>query len=124
MAKQLSYLFGIIFVLVGILGFVANPIVGSTGLFETDTLHNIVHLLIGIVLIVVAAWCAASASLWLKIMGVLYIVLAVVGFLMVPDGGMLLGLVLTNMADHVLHIVLGVVLVVAGYATADKPAMM
>ena len=114
MAKKLATLFGVVFVLVGVLGFVSNPIVGAAGLFQTDTLHNIVHLLIGVVLLIVAMSAPAASALWLKIFGVVYLLLAVLGFLLIPGGGMLLGLVTTNTADHFLHLVLGVVILAAG----------
>ncbi|MDB4992531.1 MAG: hypothetical protein JWL75_776 [Parcubacteria group bacterium] len=113
MAKKLAVVFGVIFVLVGILGFVSNPLVGPTGLFQTDTLHNLVHLLIGVILLVVAMSAPAASALWLKIFGVIYLVLTVLGFLLIPSGGMLLGLVTMNTADHILHLVLGVVLIAA-----------
>jgi Domain of unknown function (DUF4383) len=51
MAKPLALLFGIVFLLVGILGFV--PAVTSNemllGIFHVNTAHNIVHLASGIV---------------------------------------------------------------------------
>ncbi len=113
--KSLATLFGVVFVLVGILGYVENPLVGAAGFFETDSMHNIVHILFGVILLVVAFMAAGSSALWLKILGVVYLVLAVLGFAMVPEGGDLLGLVLTNAADHWLHVVLGVVLIAAGF---------
>ena len=115
MAKKLALVFGIVFILVGILGIVGSPIVGATGIFETNSLHDIVHLLVGIVLLAVAVMAPAHSALWLKIFGVVYLVIAVLGFLLVPSGGELLGLVHTNMADHVLHVVLAVVLFLAGH---------
>lgn len=115
MAKTLALIFGVIFVLVGIAGFLPNPLVGQGAIFHTDTAHNLVHLLFGIILVGCALRMPAQSSLWLKIIGGLYLVIAVLGFLMVPNGGSLLGLVATNMADHLLHVVLGIVLVVAGF---------
>lgn len=123
MAKKLAVVFGIIFVLVGILGFIPNPLVGATGLFETDTLHNLVHLLIGVILLIVAMSAPAASALWLKIFGVVYLLLAVLGFLLIPGGGVLLGLVITNTADHLLHLVLGVVLLAAGFMSSSSPSV-
>lgn len=117
MAKKLAYVFGAVFVLVGLLGFVNNPLVGANGIFETDALHNLVHLLFGVVLLVVAMKAAAKSALYLKIIGVIYLVLAVLGFLM--GEGMLLGLVQTNTADHWLHLILGVVLVLGSFMAKD-----
>lgn len=110
--------FGVVFVLVGILGFVPNPIVGMDGIFETDAMHNIVHLLFGVLLLV--AGKIGGPSLWLKILGAVYLVLAVLGFLMVPEEGMLLGLVHMNAADHWLHVVLGAALLAAAFMGGKK----
>lgn len=124
MAKKLAIVFGIVFVLVGILGMVGTGIVGPMGAFETNTLHDIVHLLVGVVLLAVAFMAAESSALWLKIMGVIYVVLAVLGFLTISSGGELLGLVHMNSADHILHLVLGVVLFAAGQFGGKSSAPM
>ncbi len=115
MAKTLAIIFGIVFVLVGILGWVPNPLVGMGAFFDTNHVHDGVHLVFGLVLLGVGLWASSASALWLKVIGVVYLLVAVLGFLMVPDGGELLGLVQVNMADHLLHVVLGVVLVVAGF---------
>lgn len=129
MAKTLAIVFGIVFVLVGLLGFVPNPIVGANGIFVTNTLHDLVHLLFGIILLLVAFMAPMKSALWLKILGIVYLLLAVIGFVLVPSGGPLLGLVDTNMADHWLHVVLGVVLLAAGFApnqdmSRDMPSLV
>jgi hypothetical protein len=121
MAKKLALVFGIVFVLVGVLGFIPNPIVGMDGLFMTNMLHDLVHLLIGVVLLIVGISAPEKSSLWLKIFGVVYLLLVVLGFLLIPSGGSLLGLVVMNMADHWLHLVLGVVLLAAGFV-GNKPS--
>jgi hypothetical protein len=120
MAKKLAIVFGAIFVLVGVLGFVENPLVGEGALFHTDMLHNIVHLLFGVILLAVALKVPGKSAKWLKILGVVYLILAVLGFLLIPEGGALLGLVEMNHADHWLHVVLGVALVAAGFWTVGR----
>lgn len=126
MAKTAALVFGIIFVLVGLLGFVSNPLVGANGLFMTNGLHNVVHLLFGIILLVAMRGGQAQSALWLKILGVVYLILAVLG--LVLGGPMLFGLVDINGADNWLHLVLGVVLLLAGMrgnsAAAQMPGAM
>lgn len=125
MAKTLAIVFGIVFVLVGILGFVPNPLVGVGALFDTNHLHDLVHFVFGVILLAVAFMAPAMSGMWLKVLGVVYLLLAVLGFLLIPNGGELLGLVHTNVADHFLHVVLGIVLLVAGFVGADaKPMAM
>lgn len=124
MAKKLVLVFGIVFVLVGVLGMVGTGIVGPMGAFETNTLHDLVHLIVGIVLLVVAFMAPSQSAMWLKIFGVVYLLVAVLGYLTVPAGGEILGLVHTNSADHILHIVLGIVLFAAGQFTGKSAAPM
>lgn len=117
MAKKFAVIAGIIFVIVGILGFIPNPIVSSAenALFKTDVLHNIVHLLFGVILLAASrTWSSARKALIGS--GVVYLLLAIVGFMQFgnSDEGMLLGLVNANGADNWLHLVLGLGLLGAG----------
>ncbi len=115
MGKTLLWIFGVVFVVVGLLGWVDNPLVGANGLFQTNTMHDLVHLVIGVIFILVALFAADSGPMAFKVIGVVYLLVAVLGFVMTPNGGALLGLVQTNMADHWLHVVLGVVLLAIGF---------
>lgn len=121
-AKALALVFGVIFVVAGLLGYVSNPLFGAAGFFLTNHFHDLVHLVIGLILLAVAIWVPAQSVLWLKSMGVVYLILAILGFLLVPAGGMLLGLALANTADHWLHVVFGIALIAAGYWASDAAA--
>ncbi len=111
-------LVGVVFVLVGLLGFVKNPIVGSSGIFMTNTVHNIAHIVIGVI---VLAMAGSKPNAALTIFGVVYLLLAVLGFVMKSP---LLGLVAVNMADNWLHVVLGVVMIIAGATMKSAAPMM
>jgi hypothetical protein len=110
---------GVVFVLVGILGFVPNPLVSPTGLFVVNTNHNLVHLVSGLALLA-GAYTDLGASLMLKIVGVIYAVVAILGLVM--GGTNLLGLIAVNQADHWLHVVLAVVILAAGFLLPDDKA--
>lgn len=120
MAKKLAVVFGVVFVLVGLLGYVPNPIVGPMGMFVTDGTHNLVHLLIGVILLIAGSKGGAASAKALKVFGFVYLILAVDGFI---QPTMLLGFVTANTADTYLHLVLGIVLLVAGYKS-NKDMMM
>lgn len=122
MAKTLAIIFGIIFVLVGLLGFVGNPLVGMDAFFAANMLHNLVHLVLGLILLYVAFWSSAQSVLWLKIIGWVYLVVAILGFLLVSGTGNLLGLITINAADDWLHLVLAIILLVVGYRYASEAA--
>ncbi|PSG98101.1 hypothetical protein BRD56_02265 [Thermoplasmatales archaeon SW_10_69_26] len=50
--RTVAKTFGYVFVAIGVLGFVPNPLVSADGLFQVNATHNIVHLLSGIVALV------------------------------------------------------------------------
>jgi len=118
MTKQLSIVFGAVFVLVGMLGFVDNPVIGPAGIFETNQAHNMAHLLIGAVMLIAGFASERAAFLSLTIFGAVYLLLAIMGFAAIGTEGstMLLGMVHVNGADNWLHVVLAVVLLAAGLA--------
>ena len=110
MARTVSYVFGAVLAVVGLWGFVQNPVLG---IFAANTLHSLVHLATGVVLLGVAAWWASSSTLALKVFGVVYAVLAVLGF--VVGGETILGLVDNSVADNILHTALALVFLWAGF---------
>ena len=119
-AKTAAVILGIVFLLVGVLGFFPNPLVSPTGFFVVNTAHNIVHLISGAVLLA-GAYSNLGAAMALKIVGVVYALVAILGFVM--DGPMLLGMVAMNQMDHWLHVVLAVALLGAGFMLDDDMAM-
>ncbi|MEI8338086.1 MAG: DUF4383 domain-containing protein [bacterium] len=116
MEKKITIVFGIIFILVGLLGFVANPFVGNGAIFSADAGHNMIHILTGIVLLAFAFLKPQSSIKALKTFGILYLILTVMGFILIPTGGSLFGLVLLNSADHFLNLVIGVIFIIIAYA--------
>jgi hypothetical protein len=98
--SKIAKVFGIILVLVGILGFVPGITNNGSllGIFEVNTLHNIIHLLTGIFALVLAK---SSPKMFFKVFGVVYLIVTIVGFV---QGTTVLGLFGVNMADNVLHL--------------------
>ena len=113
--------FGIVLLLVGILGFIPGltPEGRLLGIFAVDGVHNVIHLLTGIV----ALFCAGSASAakgYFKTFGVIYLLVTILGF--VQGSGELLGLISINGADNVLHLLITIVALSLGFS-GPKPAM-
>ncbi len=109
MDKTIVTILGIVFILVGLLGFVQNPVLG---IFAVDTLHNIIHLAAGVLALWAVNRGTESILTYAKVFGVVYGVVAILGFLLPSP---LLGLVTVNMADNLLHVVLAVVLLAIGF---------
>ena len=121
MAKTLAKVWGVVFLLVGVLGFVSNSIVGMNGFFHANAAHSIVHIVIGLVLLI-ASGTEAKARMWLKIVAVVYLLVALLGFFMTPAMGTsnVLGFIEVNSADNWLHVVLAVLLFLSGLSGGSK----
>jgi hypothetical protein len=120
-AKSLAILFGVIFIAVGILGFIDNPIVGSStdAIFHADAFHNYVHIGSGVLFLLVALASPAAASGFMIFFGIVYLAIGVFGLTTIGEQGMtkLFGLLHVNGADNYLHIALGLVILLAGIVT-------
>jgi hypothetical protein len=131
-AQNVARLLGIVFLLVGILGFVPGvttelydglDFAGDDsqaellGIFQVSVLHNIVHLLFGVAGLALAG-TASGARMYLLGGGALYLALWLLGLI----GG--LDWVPANTADNWLHLVLGVAMIGAGVVlTRDRVAI-
>ena len=105
-------IFGVVLVLLGLLGFVSNPVLG---IFAVDVVHNIIHIVLGIILISGArSMNPKSAASSMKTVGIITVLIAVLGFIFVPVSGKLFGLVTMVSAGNWIHLVVGIVLVIAG----------
>ena len=113
-ARTAAFVLGIVFLIVGVLGYINNPLVGPNGIFVTNNMHNLVHIVSGIFLLI-GVYTALTPSLALKILGVVYAIVAVLGFVMMKGSdGVMFGIAM-NMLDHWLHVVLAIVLLAAGF---------
>jgi hypothetical protein len=118
--QTVAMLLGIVFLLVGILGFIPGITTDAPGdfagdeseaelfgIFQTSILHNIVHLLYGIAGLALArTWDGARTFLIGG--GVIYLALWLLGIIGGADW------IPSNNADHWLHFVLGAVMIGAG----------
>lgn len=119
MAKRFSTIFGAMFVLVGLLGFIPNPLVGDNGFFMTNTAHDATHLLIGVVMLWAGSQSERAGYLSLLTFGMIYALLALMGYATIGAEGhtMLLGLVHINGNDNWLHVLLAVLLIGTAFAS-------
>lgn len=124
MVKRVALVFGLLFILVDILGLAIsggmqmgdsrNPVM-LLGLFPVNVLHNLVHLAFGL-WGVLAARSYGSAVTFCKVGGVVYLCLALVG-LVAPT---FFGLIPIGGNDVFLHSVVGLFLVWAGFTAKQQ----
>jgi len=122
--QRVAQIFGIVFLVVALYGFTQTGMSNMEsdparapqllGLFAVNVLHNVVHLLFGIWGLV-ASRTFSGAKSYAQIAGVLYLILAVAGFI-VPNG---FGLVPLGGNDVWLHLVLGLVLAGVGFTARE-----
>lgn len=122
LAQIWSLIAGVVLVLVGLLGFVPNPIVGSQpgALAPTDGLHNLVHLGTGLLALFIYTRTSLSLANAVIGFGVLYTVI----FVAVVASPNLFGLfsVPANIVLHIIHATLAVVSLGLGYmARVEAP---
>jgi hypothetical protein len=131
MAKQIAKIMGVVFILVGIVGFLAPGLMG----FHLNLAHNLIHLISGAVALYFGFSATLSAArLYCIIFGAVYGLLGVVGFLLghsgahtvpgVPAHGQDSSLfaALPNTlelasVDHIFHLVLAVIFLIGGFLT-------
>jgi len=119
MAKTISKILGVVFILVGLAGFAEPNLMGT----HLSTTHNLVHLISGAIALYFGfAGTLGAARLFCIIFGIVYALLGVCGFLLGTGPDRMfdvlgsIGLHLGTM-DHVVHILLGVVFLIGGFMT-------
>ncbi|NOS68033.1 MAG: DUF4383 domain-containing protein [Candidatus Peribacteraceae bacterium] len=111
LVSPLTRILGVVFVLIGVLGFfMSSPLLG---IFEVDTIHNVIHLASGVVALVVGG-NHAMARLYLIIFGLVYAAVALIGYM---QGTTVLGIFPVNDADNILHAVIGAACLVVGFGS-------
>lgn len=114
--RILAFVLGIVLTIVGILGFfvTSSMSVGNLMGFDVDVVHNLVHLLSGIVGLV--AVFTGWSRRFNQIFGIVYLLVALAG--LIPAlyfSGRLLGLMHVNAADNVLHWVIALAAIIVGF---------
>lgn len=108
-AKTFAYVFGAVYLIVGIVGFAVTGFDGFADpngdlllVFELNPLHNIVHLLIGIALLAAAGAGEATSRQITLLVGVVYAIVGVLGFFI--TGNDALNILALNLGDNLLHV--------------------
>ena len=136
LAQRFAQVFGAIYLLVGILGFIPPLLTTKMGapvpplglpmfagfliaLFAVNWLHSAAHLLIGVAGLATFR-NPAAASIYALTLGVVYALLFVLG-LFGREWGLLGGLLPLNWLDNILHLLTAVVAFGAYFASRGAP---
>lgn len=115
--KTASVIIGFIFIVVGILGFIPNPIIGESegAIFHSDTMHNMVHIISGALFFIIGLAMPGFARTFLIIFGIVYFLIGILGLSSIGNEPTttVLGFLHVNGPDNYLHIALGIVIFLA-----------
>lgn len=115
MDKTFAKVVGIVFLLLGILGFFIEHL---AGFIHFDLVHNIIHLAIG-VWGIWAASTAANSQTFARLVGTIYLLLGVLGFF-VPG---LFGIMHLENSENLLHLIVGVIGTYIGFVWRGTQAV-
>ena len=118
--RLVGTVFGIVYLLVGLAGFVVTGGVSFAAtqgepllVFDVNPLHNIVHLLIGAALLIAARTSVRAAKGVNTTVGAVYLLVGILGLFLVGSSANILAL---NGADNVLHFASAILLLGVGLA--------
>lgn len=117
--QKLARVFGVVFVAIGVLGFVPGVTSNGSllGIFQVDMMHNIVHLVTGVLAFVAASGAGNNSRLFFQVFGVVYAIVTVIGFM---QGTSVLGIMAVNGADNILHLVLAAAALYLGFVKKES----
>ena len=121
MLRILAIIFGIAFIFAGVAGFLPSFMPNGLllGYFKVDTMHNLVHLISG-VLAIMAATSYKYSKLYFQLFGIIYAIVTIIGF--ARNGNLNFVMIHLNMADNVLHLVISIVALYLGFFLKKREA--
>jgi hypothetical protein len=116
MAKTVCKILGVVFLLVGVCGFVLPHLLGA----HLTPAHNVVHIVSGIIALYFGfAGTLSGAKIFSLVFGVVYLALGILGMALGTgeERMWMVGPLDLGQSDHGIHILLGVVFLAGGLFT-------
>ena len=116
MAKTVCKILGVVFILVGLLGFVQPDFLGA----HLSGAHNAVHIVSGAIALYLGfAGTLAAAKTFSLVFGVVYLALGILGLALGTgaDRMWMLGPLHFGQVDHGIHVLLGIIFLAGGLFT-------
>jgi hypothetical protein len=105
MAKTSAAIFGVIFVVAGIWGLFSDM---AIGFIAADYVSSVIHIIVGLILLIVAQKPSAAGAL--KIFGIIYVILGILGLV----GGEFMA---NDATTAWFYLIVGVVVAVLGFSS-------
>ncbi|MCZ2402502.1 DUF4383 domain-containing protein [Paenarthrobacter sp. Z7-10] len=123
--RLLATVFGVVYLLVGVLGFFVTSGIGFFAteghdliVFEVNPLHNVIHLAIGAALLIAGLKSIPAARSVNQTVGFVYLLVGILGLFLLNSS---LNIIALNGADNVLHLASAILLLAVGISQ-DKSA--
>lgn len=116
MAKTVCKVLGVVFLLVGCIGFISSGFLGA----HLTPPHNAVHIISGVIALYFGfAGSLSGAKAFSLVFGVVYLALGILGMAFGTDAEHIwkVGPLIFGQVDHGIHILLGVVFLAGGLFT-------
>ena len=116
MAKTVCKILGVVFLLVGVVGFVSPTLLNA----HLSPAHNAVHIVSGVVALYFGfAGTLSGAKIFSLVFGVVYLALGILGMALGTgnDRMWMVGPLHFGQADHGIHILLGIIFLAGGLFT-------
>src|SRR5688572_13320805 len=117
MAKTVCKILGVVFLLVGVIGFVSPNLLGA----HLTPPHNVVHIVSGAIALYFGfAGTLSGAKTFALVFGVVYLALGILGMALGTGNDRMwnvAGILHLGQADHAIHVLLGVVFLAGGLFT-------
>ena len=117
MAKTIATLLGVVFILVGLVGFAAPGLLGA----HFTPVHNVVHIVSGAVSLYLGLKGSLSAArMFCLVFGAVYLLLGVVGFIAGSGDDRMFdvaGILHLGTMDHIIHVLMGLIFLIGGITT-------
>ena len=119
---KLSWAWGLAFFVVGIAGFLPNPLFGADSVVVTDITHNIVHVVTAVAFVAVALLGNVASTRFMKTFGVVYLLVGTIGFVTLAGAptGHLLDVIHINGVANFLHVGSGAGILASGLFAASR----
>ena len=120
MMKALAIIYGIVFVAIGVMGFLPHFTQKGmlVGILQVNVMLNVIHLATGIIALWVGFSTASACRIFFQVFGIIYLLASFLGFYYGDQ--MMLGMIANNAADSWAHLLIALVTLYFGFGIKTR----